>query len=285
MSRIFDFKKRFGQEIDINDIREDFINKIHYLIIEPLDIEKGFYYSDYSNQPFDFIAIEFGYNPSDIIKKHNSSNFYRTETLRPSFAVFSNRDFNKTLLLVEIIFDYFKKSNEYNVEERLTSLENRIKTALNQPISLGVSWRDGKFYPEGVEEFDEKLISDVLKWLDKKPKIQALYKNALDHYSQSINNSIKRKDVIVNSFQAVEQITKEFLESPKESFDNNFNALVDKLELDKEWKKIFNSFKELSKEFGRHSGKKDEFIPNKEDTEAFLYLSGLILRLILQKTV
>ena len=44
------------------------------------------------------------------------------------------------------------------------------------------------------------------------------------------------------------------------SFDNNFNTLVDKLDLNKEWNKIFNSYKELSKEFGRHAGNNDNFI-------------------------
>ncbi len=162
-------------------------------------------------------------------------------------------------------------------------IDGVVTIALAQPVSLGISWRSGKFYPEGVEEFDEKLISDVLKWLEGKPKIQALYKNALDNYSQSLAEPIKRKDVISNAFQAVEKFTQEFMESSKPSFDNNFNDLLKKLDIDKEWGKIFNAYKELSKEFGRHGGSDENFIPSQEDTEAFLYLSGIILRIILQK--
>ena len=134
-----------------------------------------------------------------------------------------------------------------------------------------------------MEEFDEQLIVDVLKWLEKKPKIQLLFKNALDQYSQSLTDTIKRKDVVSNAFQAVEKLTEDFLESPKPSFDNNFNALCKKLDLHNEWNKIFNSYKELSKKFGRHAGDEIDFIPEKEDTEAFLYLSGLVMRLILCK--
>ncbi len=285
MSRIFDFKKRFGQEIDINEIKLNFINVINHYLIEPLDEKEGPRYTDYNKGLFDFIAIEFNLNPSSIIRNHNRNSFDRYETYKPSFSFFSNNDFEKTLLLLEILYDYFTISSEYDKDSWLKNIESSIQLALNQPISLGISWRNGKFYPEGAEEFNEKLVLDVLKWLESNPKIQLLYKNALDNYSQSLKNSIKRKDTISNSFQAVEKLTQEYLLSPKGSFDNNFNNLVDKLELDKEWHKIFNSYKELSKEFGRHAGNDKSFIPKAEDTEAFLYLSGLILRLILQKSI
>lgn len=287
MSRIFDFNKRFGKTIDPEEVKRDFINKITHYLIEPLDEQVGWYYDDYSNSTriFNFVAMEFNQNPTNIIRTRNRNNFSPYETYRPSFKIFSDGDFEKTLLLIEIFYDYLSKHSipGYGNEQWPEKIDKIVAHALNQPISIGVSWRDGRFYPEGVEEFDEKLISDVLKWLETKPKIQALYKNALDQYSQSLSDPIKRKDVISNSFQAVEKLTQEFLESPKQSFDNNFNDLVNKLRLDKEWKKIFNSYRELSKEFGRHAGRTDNFIPNQEDTEAFLYLSGLIMRLALQK--
>jgi hypothetical protein len=285
MKRIFDFNKRFGGTIDPEEVKRDFLNKINFLLIEPLDKRDGSYYSEFNSGFFDFVAMEFNENPTDIIGVYNRDRrrYSSYEDLKPSFEYFSRRDFTKTLLLIEVFYDYFS-GNVYDGDHWTERIDKVVAAALNQPISLGVSWRDGKFYPEGAEEFDEKLVSEVLKWLEEKPKIQALFKNALDHYSGSISNPIKRKDVISNSFQAVEKLTQEYLESPKPSFDNNFNALVDKLDLEKEWKKIFNSYKELSKEFGRHAGSDDDFIPNQEDTEAFFYLSGLIIRLILEKS-
>lgn len=288
MTRIFDFKKRFGQTINPAEIRRDFVNKIKHHVIDPLDERVGWHYGEHSNGTglFNYVAMEFNQDPARIIHERNRDNFSAYDTFRPSFNDFSNGDFEKTLILVEVLYDYLSRYGitGYSNENWTEKIEKVIRYALEQPISLGVSWRDGKFYPEGVEEFDEKLIEDVLEWLTDNPKVSVLYKNALYHYSQSLNDPIKRKDVISNAFQAVEQLTQEYLKSPKQSFDNNFNALVDKLVVDKEWKKIFNSYKELSKEFGRHAGKGSNFIPNQEDTEAFLYLSGLIMRLILQKT-
>ncbi len=283
MRKIFDFKKRFGQEINIKELKINFINIVQHYLIEPLDKKDGPYYTEYSKNMFDFIAIEFNYNPTEIIRNKNRGS-YNFEIYMPSYAIFTEGNFENTLLLIEVIYDYFYNSNEYEKGSWLQNIESVIQLALNQPLSLGVTWRNGKFYPEGVEEFDEKLIEDVLKWLENNKKIQILYKNALDNYSQSLQNAIKRKDTISNAFQSVEKLTQEYLNSFKGSFDNNFNQLVDTLGLDKEWKKIFNSYKELSKEFGRHAGNNDNFIPSIEDTEAFLYISGLILRLILQKS-
>jgi hypothetical protein len=289
MSRIFDFKKRFGQTIDLEEVRRDFLNKIKHFLIDPLDEEIGWSYS-YSvtgKSLFDFVAIEFNQDPAQLVSHHNQRYVYATETYRPSLNIFSGGNFESTMLLIEILYDYFSRSGSYGYgdDEWQKKINTVVQNALTQPASLGISWQDGKFYPEGVEEFNEKLIEDVLKWLKGNPKVSVLYKNAIDHYSQSISDPVKRKDVFSNAFQAVEKLTQEYLKTSTLSFDKNFNALVDKLVIDKEWKKIFNSYRELSKEFGRHAGVSDKFIPNQEDTEAFLYLSGLIMRLILQKLV
>lgn len=289
MSRIFDFNKRFGKSIDPEEVKRDFVNKIIHYLVEPLEERAGHHYSDNSggSRLFDYVAMEFNQSPTELVRARNRNNFSSYDTYLPSFKIFAQEDFEKNLLLIEIFYEYLSSNKlpGYSSEDWPTRINKIVDHALNQPISLGVTWRRGKFYPEGVEEFDEKLIKDVLKWLENKPKIAILYKNALDHYSLSINDPVKRKDVISNAFQAVEKLTQEYLEGPKLSFDKNFNELVKKIELNKEWNKIFNSYKELSKEFGRHAGKDNNFIPKQEDTEAFLYLSGLIIRLILQKLI
>lgn len=281
MTDLFDFKKRFGKTINVEEVKKNFVNKFTHLLIEPLERKVGMYYGDSGTSIFDFVALAFNEIPSEIISIHNQRRF-GNEEYRPPFSYFTRNDFERTLLFIEVIYNYFRATREYDREQWLTDIDKAVAISLDQPISLGVSWREGKFYPEGAEEMDHKLILDVLKWLEKYPKSQALFNNALDHYSQSLADPIKRKDVISNSFQSLEKLTKDFLQTTKDSFDNNFGELVTRLNLDKKWVTIINSYKELSKEFGRHAGR-DDFIPEKEDTEAFLYLSGLIMRLILQK--
>jgi hypothetical protein len=281
---IFDFKKRFGESIEIEEMKKDFVNKISHFLFQEIDRHIDNCPPDYpSSSPklFNFLCLSLNINPSEVLNEHNRNPF-ADQIYIPPLKSFIRDNFETTLLIVEILYEYFQKSEEYGKEEWLKKINEIVILALNQPIFLGITWKNGKFYPEEAKELEEKLISDILTWLDQYPKIKLIFKNAMDHYSQSLQNPIKRRDVISNSFQAVEEITRVILKNDK-SFDNNFNELVEKLNLNAYWKKILNYYKELSKEFGRHPGRDEEFIPEQSDAEAFLYLSGLLIRLTVEK--
>lgn len=281
---IFDFKKRFSGDLKLEEIRKDFVNKINHFLFR--EINKRNYY-EYPKL-FEFICLQLSLNADDILREVNANNisyhYGGGDLIYPSPRYFTRDDFQITLLLIEIIYSYFSvfATDNYRKEEYLARINSAIEIAMDQPLSLGIVWRDGRFYPEGAKDLTEKLVSDVLVWLADFPKASSLYKNALDHYSQSLKDYIKRKDVISNAFQAVEELTRIFLKNDK-AFDNNFEELVEKLKLNSHWKQILNRYKEISKEFGRHPGRAGNFIPDQEDTEAFLYLSGLLMRLMLEK--
>jgi len=278
---LLDFKKRFGQDIDIEEVKKNFIHEINHFLIEPLVEKIGPYYFN-GNSLFDKICLDLNLSPSSIISKWNEFN-YSTYTI-PSLRKLTGDDFDKTLVAIESSYEYFLNFSDYAKDDWLKRIDISVKRFLNQIISLKMYWYEGKFYPEGARELDEKLINENLDWLENYPKVKNLFSNALDHYSQSMKTAIKRKDVISNSFQAVEEITRIFLENDK-SFDSNFNVLVENLDLVKQWGNILNSYKEISKEFGRHPGRTEEYVPKKEDTEAFLYLSGILLRLVSVKLI
>jgi len=279
----FDFKRRFGQKILFDEVEKDFINKINLFLFRLFNKQK------YYNYPklFEFICLQLSLNPDDVLKEYNRSPLYGTlsyETKYPGIRYFTQDRFEETLLLIEIIYSYFFiiAKSEYRSDEYLAKIEETVHLAMRQPISIGVVWKNGKFYPEGAKELEEKLVDDAFKWLGSYSKAKNLYRNAWDNYSQSLRNTIKRRDVISNAFQAVEELTRVFLRN-KKPFDKNFNQLIDNLKLADYWKQIFYNYKELSKEYGRHPGRGKEFIPTQEETEGFLYLSGIILRLILEK--
>jgi len=276
---IFDFKKRFGKLINIEEVKKDFVNKINHYLFRAIDeYMDSLYYRE--NKIFDFLCLSLNIEPKEVLSDYNSEPFIE-EVKIPPLKYFTRNDFEKTLLIIEILYEYFNTSNDFQKDEYLELIRHTVTYALKQPISLGVSWHNGKFYPAGAKELSEKLIYESLEWLKDYPKVELLFKNALDHYSKSLQDPIKRKDAISNSFQALEELTRILLNNDK-AFDNNFNDLVKKLELNSHWNNILNRYKELSKEFGRHPGR-EEFIPSQSDTEAFLYLSGLIMRLILEK--
>ena len=280
-----DFKKRFGLSINEDDLKNEakknLVNKINYDIFR--EIQKTHFYDDNYFHPnlFEFICLKFLLYPSDVIKKFNENRlgFHYGKIVYPQIRYFTEDNLEETLFVVETIYSYFQNEK---VEEYIKTIDSKIELLSKQLSFLKIRWRNGKFYPAEAKELSEKLINEPLEWLKDYPKVKSLYKNALDHYSVSVRDNIKRKDVISNSFQAIEELTRNLLNNDK-AFDNNFNYLVESLNLNTNWKQIFHYYKELSKEFGRHSGRGENFIPEQSDTESFLYLSGLIMRLILEK--
>ena len=289
MIKILDFKKRFGKTISKEEVQKNFVTKVNHFLIPIIDDKVGNYYSssndsrypDPGSRFFDFICINLGLESQEIIYQWNRGSYGPSATI-PSVKQLTENDFEKTLLLVEIAYEYFKKGKIYNSENIIDAIDSMMVEFLLQPISLGVFWRDGHFYPEGAVELDETLIREPLDWLEKFPKIQALYKNALENYAQSKDSDIKRKDACINAYQSIEAIAKEVVGEDK-PFDSIFGAFGQQIGLNSYWTKILNQYREFSKEYGRHPGKTEDFIPDAPSTEAFVYLSGLLLRLSVQK--
>ncbi len=277
---ILDFKKRFGQDIDPREVKQNFVNEINHFLTEPLDERIGHYYFK-GNAIFDYICLGLNLNPKKVIIEWNKNNYNVTDYIY-SLKNLTKDDFDKTLIVIELAYEYFLSSQEYDRESWLKEIDEVVGRFLNQILSLKVYWFEGKFYPEGAEELDERLIKENLRWLEKYPKVKELFANALDHYSQSLKTSVKRKDVISNSYQAVEEFSRNLLGNSK-AFDNNFNEVAKQLNLVSQWGQILKFYTELSKEFGRHPGRSNDYVPTKEDTEAFLYLSGLLLRMLIEK--
>lgn len=281
---MLDFKKRFGKQISIDDVRSDFVTKINHFLVPVIEEEIGRYYTEAGgsygspgSRLFDAICIGFGLEPHEIIKKWNRNPFSAYELGIPPLKQLTGDNFEKTLLLIEIVYQHFRE--KHSGGDAIDAIESIVNQFILQPISLGVFWRNGKFYPEGATELDEPLVREPLEWLEAYPKVQSLFKNALDAYSQSIVSHIKRKDTVVNAYQAVEEIAR-LIVGEQKPFDSIYPMFGEQIGLNQYWRKILNNYREFSMEYGRHPGKsKTDFIPDKPSTEAFLYLSGLLLRL------
>ena len=144
---------------------------------------------------------------------------------------------------------------------------------------MGQGWKDGLFYPGGAKELDEKLINDNLDFLQAWPETRAQFLTAPTHFRNSLENVAARKDAITNAYSVIEGLARSVLGNDK-NFDNNSNALVDFLELPLEYKNIVHYFKQIAHKYSsRHAG--EEF--SHAETEAFIYLTGLLMRLIAEK--
>jgi hypothetical protein len=213
-----------------------------------------------------------GINADDLISEANSFN-YGSSRIIPRLRELTHDDFMETLKVLMSLYDVLRPEN-------LEKLNGSIELALaNAATDLGVRWKDGVFYPSGAKELDEKLINDNLDFLRAWPEVRAQFSTALTHFRNSLENVAARKDAITNAYSAIERLTRAVLGNDK-NFENNSNALVDFLELPGEYKNIVHYYKQIAHQYSsRHAG--SEF--SHAETEAFIYLTGLLMRLIAEK--
>jgi len=262
------FYKEFGLQPNIANEKVQFVNRINQTIMEEV---RNFYSPVNYEGIFLEVSYKYGVNGEDMIKALNRNN-YGASTFVPSLRKLTNDDFNKTLEILILLYESVGQRDREKVN-------HYIELALsNAKIDLGIRWKDGMFYPSGAKELDQKLIDDNLEWLNKYPAIKGQYSMALSHFSESLTNTGKRKDAITNSYTSVESLAQEML-SNKKNFDKNSDLLVTKLQLPKEYSNILHYYKEIANEYSsRHNG--SNF--NHNETEAFVYLTGLLIRLIIQ---
>jgi len=261
------FYKNFGLTPDLDTERVRFVNRINQsaFFINYLQ------YPDKYENIFLEICYKSGENGRDIINKYNRSNY--GNRVVPNLAILTKNDFLETLKILILLYDSVSEINQEMVSFA-------IETALSEAIGdLDIRWKDGMFYPAGAKEFDSKLINDPLDWLKEFPDVRKTYLSSLSHFNISLTDSGARKDAITNAYSAIEGLSRKVLNNSK-NFDKNSDELVGKLGLPNEYKNIIYYYKKIANGYSsRHAGL--EFGHN--ETEAFVYFTGILIRLIVAK--
>jgi len=250
-----EFDSLFGTTETLDEAKSSFVQRINSTVFAPL--KRGHFRNRYEDT-FRAICYSWGVNADDLLSEVNHNNF-------GSLIVPSPRK----LTLDEFVIDP-------SIRGQLNAI---IEMALGaSSVDLGVRWTDGMFYPSGAKELDEKLVSDNLQWLAKFPDAKKFFSTSLGHFNESLENPSARKDAITNAYTAIEEITKKVLDN-KNNFEKNSNSLVERLELVDEYKNIVHYYKQIAHQYSsRHAGSEITHI----EAEAFIYLTGILLRLISQ---
>jgi len=263
------FYKNFGLETSLISEQQKFVHRINQTYFNLLKINA---YPDDYEKIFLNVCYQYGINGSEMLAEANQWN-YGYDTFVPHLKEITKNDFMETLKVLTLLYDSLSNENQ----KRLTL---NIELALSQSvIDLGVRWKDGMFYPAGAKELDEKLINDSLDWLDDYPESKNYFLIALNHFNTSLNDISARKDAITNAYSALENLARVILQN-KKNFDANSDELVVKLNLPTEYRQIIYYYKQIANGYSsRHDGKEFSHI----ETEAFIYLSGIIIRLAVNK--
>ena len=263
------FNKAFGLQADLDEEKRRFVQRINQTILK--GIQEGPYPDDYE-RVFRRVCYGLGENAGDLISNANQYS-YSVSLAIPGLRALTGDDFTATLKVLVLLHGALHPQNVVRLNQ---SIELALASAATD---LGIRWKSGLFYPSGAKELDEKLINDNLDFLQTWPDVRAQFSTALTHFRSSLQNVAGRKDAITNAYSAVEGLARATLSNDK-SFDNNSNALVDFTGLPSEYKNIVHYYKQIAHRYSsRHAG--EEF--SHSETEAFIYLTGLLMRLILEK--
>ena len=262
------FHKRFNVDIGQEEAQRRFINRIEnqifnafFLLNDKLKEKKWWYVRN--------VANKFG------------------EVWKGSFQDFNyfvRSDFLKCLHALETIFPYIEDVDQSKKKYSLSwDFSNWIDMVLSESeIDLGVTWKDGRFYPSGAKELDEALVNQPLEWLKTNGYQSVLtpFSKALEHYLNSGKKPELLSDVITDLYESIEALAKIVTGKTRKDLSANRESFLKKIKASEAYKPILKGYVNYANEF-RHAAEegKPKSAPSRRETESFLYLTGLFIRM------
>jgi hypothetical protein len=270
-------RKRLNESLGLTDTIDEekkrFVHRVNQSIL--YEIEKG-RFIDYQ-ELFKDVCFDLGVNAYDLLTTRGYGAAYGRRLLKvdpdsleaPPLRVLTKDDFQKTLeTLCSICFCLDADDQKW--------LSHAITTAMSLcTCDIGVRWREGLFYQSGAEELDKHLIEENLTWLKDYPAERQDYRRALECYfkRQSLT------DVVKNCYSAVEGLVRTILGNRK-TLDKNKELLLKQIRLSEGWKSILANYINYVHDY-RHASPDRHKITG-EEAEACLYMTGLIIRLVIE---
>lgn len=261
------FYQRFNIEVGIDEARKRFINRVLNKVEQDLgSLVRQSTVGHYKKAMYNAankLGIEYAAN-------HTFHDYVRNK-------------FYDCLIVLEAIYEVFAAEAARNAEE----LSNIIQYAISlSETDLGVEWRDGLFWPSGAKLLDEALVNENLKWLADKSYQDVLvpFEKGLRHFLEAIQKPERLGDTVTDVYEAVEALAKRVTGRDRD-LSENAELFISKLKLSAYYKKMLKDYIEYANDY-RHAAKLGEGKKPllRSEVEAFIYTSGLYIRLAVQQS-
>lgn len=204
-----------------------------------------------------------------------------TENL--SFRDYARNKFYGCLIMLEAIYEVFTAANTSQAENLSNIIQHTISLS---ETDLGIEWRDGVFWASGAKLLDKTLVNENLKWLADKGYQDVLvpFEKGLRHFLEAMQKPERLGDTVTDVYEAVEALAKRVTGRDKD-LSENAELFISKLKLSEYYKKMLKDYIEYANDY-RHAAKlgerKKPLLRN--EVEAFIYTSGLYIRLAVQQS-
>lgn len=256
----YDFHKRFDLDVDIDEAKNRFINRIQNRIFKALYWETVKSANNF--RILETVADELGVEYDE----------------RTDFRRYTGGEFLKVLQALEA----FYKAVSFGYRE---ALDSTITKTLNEAeLDLGIRWEKGRFIRSGAKLLDESLVNESLHWLvdQRYESVFQPYSKALEHFLQATKRPEVLSDVITDTYEALEALAK-IITGRDKDLSANAESFLKEVKASEAYKKILKEYIAYANNF-RHGVSDQSKKPNLSiaEVESFIYLTGIFIRLAIQ---
>lgn len=257
-----DFHTRFEIDVDIEEARKRFVNRIQNRIFHNVYIEivsrAG------SCKILETVADELGLE-------------YRSQK---DFKFYTGGDFFKVLQAVEGFYKAVVRAYGKTLEVEI------VRTLNEAELDLGIRWENGRFIRSGAKLLDEQLVNESLHWLTDQNHQSVLqpYSKGLEHFLQATKRPELLSDAITDTYEALEALAK-IITGRDKDLSANAESFLKEVKASEAYKKILKEYIAYANNF-RHGVSDQSKKPNLSaaEVESFIYLTGIFIRLAIQGT-
>jgi hypothetical protein len=267
------FHKRFNIEVGLNEARRRFIERVRTLTWSLIN-------ETYREERRDMNALLQAIN--FYLGEHHHSVHYPSD-LMDCWDELVGGDFSNCLRMTEAVRAGLAK--ERHSPATVAKFIEGVTTSIqNSEFDLEISWDSKIFTRKGATLLDDKLVNEPLEWL-RDPKYRNVFvpfEKGLKHWMEGHKNPERYGDVITDVYEALEALAK-LVTGRDTELAANREKFASVIKLPEAYSKILKEYIDFGCEY-RHSPEKDKprTYPSERDTEAFIYMTGVFLRLAVQ---
>lgn len=197
------------------------------------------------------------------------------------FTDYVQGDFLRCLQALEALYHALSDSLAAEFSHQLEPILSQSET------DLGIRWRNGTFFPSGAKLLDQALVDENLQWLSESryQNVLAPFQKGLSDFLQGQRDPNKLIDVVRDMYEALEAMAKVITGKSRRDLSKTHELFVKKLSLSDHYKKMLTDYIAYGCQF-RHGleAAKTRIPPPLQEVEAFIYITGLFLRLAIEST-
>jgi len=261
------FHKRFNIDVKLEGAQRRFIERVRIATRIALDELDNTVWLD---RVLETACFRIGTRPSSV--------HYLTRFMEHWDDVVGE-DFTQCLRMTEAVHGAILGINKDTLAK---ALSDGIATALRMSeVDLEIEWNGRIFTRKGAKLLDDRLINDPLHWLRdaKYENVLKPFEKGLKHWMEANKDRERYGDVVTDMFEALEALAK-IVTGRDNDFSGNREKLASELSLPEQYKRMLKEYESFANEY-RHAARpgKPRKYPPERDTEAFMYMTGLFIRL------